>query len=58
MEIYFFDENNRYIGHRTLNDGEVIPTNATTKPVILGDGQEAFLLNNEWVVSDIKEVIE
>lgn len=57
MEAYFFNENNRYIGHRTLQDGECIPGNATTTPAIVGDREEAHLINGEWVVSQIVEEI-
>jgi hypothetical protein len=53
MQIYFFDENNRYIGNRKLEVEEVIPTNATTEVAEIGDGQEAYLVDGKWVVSDI-----
>lgn len=55
MEIYFIDKNNRYIGHRTLSEDEKVPNNATTEVVIVGDGQEAYFINGEWVVSQIIE---
>lgn len=55
-EIYFYDENNRCIGHRKLNKGEDIPSNATTVSVALQDGQEAYFINGQWVVNEIVEV--
>lgn len=53
MRIYFYDENMRYIGSRELVDGESIPANATTKSVEVSDGQEAYLVDGEWVVCEI-----
>lgn len=55
MEIYFYDENNKYIGHRTLNDNEEIPSNATTEIANVKDMQEAYLSDGKWVVTTIKE---
>lgn len=55
MNMYFFDENNRYIGNRALGKGEEIPINATTEIANVGDGQEAYLVNSKWVVSDIPQ---
>lgn len=55
MEIYFFDNNNRYIGHRKLEDGEKIPQNATTEIAEVGNGQEAYLIDGKWVVSEIPQ---
>jgi hypothetical protein len=45
---------NRYIGKRALNSGETMPANATSESVILTDGQQAHLVNGEWVISDIE----
>lgn len=56
MEIYFFDENKRYIGHRSLQNEEAIPVNATVTPAIVSDGQQAHLIDGAWVVSQIIEV--
>lgn len=53
MDAYFYDKNMRYIGHRTLADGEAMPLSATAKIAEVGDGQEAYLIDGEWVVSDI-----
>lgn len=55
MEIYFYNENMRYVGHRKLNKSEKIPAKATTEVVALGDGQEAYFLDGKWVVSEIIE---
>jgi hypothetical protein len=56
VEIYFYDVNKRYIGHRTLREGEAVPTNATTISVSLDDGQEAYFENGEWTMSDIESM--
>ena len=54
MEIYFFDRNKRYVGHRALRDDEVtIPPNATETSLNIGDGQEAYLIDGNWIVSDV-----
>ena len=53
MKAYFYDENNRYIGNRELNDGETIPTNATTEIAQVGDGQEAYLVDSKWDVRQL-----
>lgn len=55
MRIYFYDKTNRYIGSRELKEDETIPSNSTKKPVITGDGKEAYLVNEEWIVNDIIE---
>jgi hypothetical protein len=55
MEAYFFDASNRYIGHRELNDGEQIPICATIEAVNVGEGQEAYFVNDEWTVTGISE---
>jgi hypothetical protein len=55
VEIYFYDANMRYIGHRKLNEGETIPANATTEIANAGDRQEAYLVNNKWAVNAIVE---
>jgi hypothetical protein len=54
MDAYFFDSSNRYIGKRALNSGEAMPANAVVTPVTLEDGEEAYLVNGEWVISDIE----
>lgn len=56
MEIYFYDVNKRYIGHRTLREGETAPINATTVSVSLDDGQEAYFENGEWTVSELQTI--
>lgn len=52
MEIYFFDENGQYIGHRTLQVGEAVPNHATTVSVEIADGQAAYWLGDRWEVRD------
>lgn len=58
MKIYFFDSGMRYIGCRELSNGEPMPKNATTEPVTLFDGQQAYLYNGTWVISDIPPMPE
>lgn len=57
MKVYFFDENKRYIGNRELINGEEIPYNATSEIAIVKDGQEAYLVDNKWIISDIAGLI-
>jgi hypothetical protein len=54
MRIYFYDINYRAIGNRELNEGEVIPPNATTTPVSIGDGQEAYFTNGQWQTNELE----
>jgi len=58
MKIYFYDENNRYIGSRELREGEVVPTNATTMTITLTNRQEAHLVKGAWVVNNVEIPIE
>jgi hypothetical protein len=60
MKIYFFDNENRYIGNRELQENETIPLNSTIKAVSLKDGEQAHFFNNKWVVSqiEIEEIIQ
>jgi hypothetical protein len=53
MKIYFYDENNRYIGSRELTEGEEIPANATTETANVGPRQEAYLVNGKWEVRQL-----
>lgn len=57
MDIYFYDENMRYIGHRKLEDGEKIPSNSTLEIAVVLDKQEAYLVNSKWVINDIIESV-
>lgn len=53
MKMYFYDEDNRYVGNRALSDGEVMPIMATAEIADVGDGQEAYFVDGKWVVSQI-----
>jgi hypothetical protein len=55
MRVYFYDDRNRYIGNRELEDNEIQPEKTTLNPVELHDGEEAYLVGGEWVVSKIPE---
>lgn len=55
MELYFFDINNRYIGHRCLEINEEIPLNGTTEIALVEDRQEAYFVKGKWVVNEIVE---
>jgi len=57
MRVYFYDIKNRYIGSRELEDNELQPENTILKPVELRDGEEAYLISGEWIVSNILEGI-
>jgi len=57
MKIYFYNDRNRYIGNRELEDNETQPEKTTLNPVELHDGEEAYLVGGEWVVSKIMEEI-
>jgi len=60
MKIYFFDNENRYIGNRELQESEIAPTNSTTKSLTLKDGEQAHLINNKWVISqiEVEEIVQ
>lgn len=55
MKIYFYDSKYRYVGNRELQIDELIPDFATTEVAEVKDGEEAYLINEKWVVSKIIE---
>lgn len=51
--IYFYDNENKYIGARELQDSETMPAIATTIKPTITDGKQARFINGKWVISDI-----
>lgn len=51
--LYFFDENNKYIGCRIRRDTEPVPASATEYPVVLDAGKQAHFIGGTWLVSEI-----
>ena len=54
MIIYFYDNNKRYIGHRSITDNEQMPLLSTTIPVSITDGTEAHFIDGNWAVTPIQ----
>ena len=59
--IYFFDQDNKYIGCREQESGELLPESATNvKPVDIGETQYPVWNGETWDVVErpVEEVVE